>query len=141
MAGCRTGDLHGSLEGGDGAAGTIYYRLTLTNTGDRPCALGGYGGVSFVGNRGRQLGAPARRDASQGGPRLLVLPAGGSAVARLGVAEAGNYDSSQCQPATARGLRVYPPNETASLFVAHRFVACTSSDVQLLTIQPYRAAD
>ncbi|MGN6250326.1 MAG: DUF4232 domain-containing protein [Marmoricola sp.] len=137
-AGCRTADLRGSLSGAAGAAGTTYYRLSLTNDGDAPCALGGYGGVSFVGAAGRQIGAPARRDAGQSGPRLLVLQPGDSAVARLGVAEAGNYDADRCRPTTARGLRVYPPNETASLFVPHPFEACASSQVQLLSLRPYR---
>lgn len=136
---CRTSDLHAALSGGDGAAGTVYYRLRLTNTGARPCALGGYSGVSFVDGSGQQLGAPAQRDAGAGGPRVLELGPGQSAQARLGVAEAGNYDATRCRPVTAQGLRVYPPNQTASLIVAHRFDACAAPSVQLLTIQPYRS--
>ena len=140
VAGCLTRDLHGSLGGADGALGSIYFKLRLTNTGDAPCALGGYGGVSFVGGHGQQIGAAAQRDHSTG-VRLVVLQPGQTADAQLKVAEAGNYDAADCRPQTAKGLRVYPPNETASLFVPHRFDACASPAVQLLTIKPYRAAD
>jgi hypothetical protein len=112
--------------------------LRLTNMGNGPCVLGGYGGVSFVGRHGDQIGAAAERDPSTGVRRVVLRP-GQGAEARLRVTEAGNYDASECHPQTARGLRVYPPNETASLFVRHRFDACDSPDVQLLTIQPYRA--
>lgn len=136
---CRTADLRATLSGGDGAAGTIYYRLRLTNAGAHPCALGGYSGVSFVDGSGQQVGASAQRDAGAGRPRLLELAPGQTAQARLGVAEAGNYDAAQCRPVTVGGLRVYPPNQTASLIVRHRFDACADQDVQLLTIEPYRS--
>ena len=32
--------------------------------------------------------------------------------------QVANFDAAVCQPTPVRGLRVYPPGETASLFVA-----------------------
>lgn len=46
----------------DGAAGTIYQTVILTNESSKTCDLYGYPGVSFVtGAGGHQIGAPATR--------------------------------------------------------------------------------
>jgi hypothetical protein len=44
-----------------------------------------------------------------------------------------------CQPATAGGLRVYPPGQTEAGYVSHRFSACSSGGAALLTILPVRS--
>src|SRR5699024_10045591 len=45
---------------GQGAAGHVEYLITMTNTGDRPCTVQGYPGVSMVaGDDGTQVGAAA----------------------------------------------------------------------------------
>jgi Protein of unknown function (DUF4232) len=44
---------------GNGALGTIYYPLELTNMSGHTCLLFGYPGVSAVDGSGRQLGSPA----------------------------------------------------------------------------------
>lgn len=136
-AACTTSDLALSLlpgEGG-GSAGHQHYTIQFTNRGSTACTLDGHPGVSLVtGDSGQQLGAAASRE---GTPSLVRLGPGASAYADVSLAEAGNYDSSQCQPQAARGLRVYPPDQTASAFVpAQGLTGCASSSVVLLVVDP-----
>jgi Protein of unknown function (DUF4232) len=133
---CATRDLRASLHVLGAAAGSRYVRVDLTNTSGHLCRTGGFGGVSFVGGgNGSQLGAPATRE---GTPRTVVLAPGASAGARLQEGSAENYDPARCRITPADGLRVYPPNNTASLFVADRAMACRDASVHLLTLRPYR---
>ncbi len=137
-AACATPDLRVSVSRGEGAAGSTYYSLRLTNTSPQPCRTGGFGGVSLVGTpTGAPIGAPAAR-VDKGQAKPLRLPPGAHADAVLQVGNAGNYDKATCRPVAAKGLRVYPPNETRSLFVPLAATACRSSDVQLLSLSPYR---
>ena len=137
---CSTAGLAVSLQGSQGAAGSSFSHLVLTNTTSHPCSTGGFAGVSYVGHgNGTQLGAPAER-VSADQSRLLVLPPGGDVAAILRQADAGNYPAGQCHPTHADGLRVYPPNQTASAFVRQPTLACAKSAVQLLSIAPFRAS-
>ena len=93
----------------------------------------GYPGVSFVaGTDGHQVGAPARR-VSGPTPRVNLGP-GQSADALLGIAEAGNF--SNCQQTPVLGLRVYPPDNTLALYVAHSDTGCANTSVVTLSIRP-----
>ncbi|AGW42283.1 hypothetical protein O159_23220 [Leifsonia xyli subsp. cynodontis DSM 46306] len=133
---CDTAKLNGSIAaGGGGAAGSVEVTLVLTNGGSEPCALQGWPGVSFVGDgNGVQLGQPAEFDRSAPHPTVRLAP-GGTAHAPLKIAQALNYDQSECQPQKADGFRVYPPGSTTALFVKDgAFTACTSASVSLLTV-------
>nr|WP_255480814.1 DUF4232 domain-containing protein [Quadrisphaera sp. RL12-1S] len=134
---CSTGQLALSLLPGDGgaSAGHQHYTIQFTNQGGSACTLYGNPGVSLVtGSSGQQLGAAASRE---GTPSLVRLGAGASAYANISVAEAGNYDSSQCRPQAATGLRVYPPGQTAAAFVpASGITGCASTSVVLLVADP-----
>jgi hypothetical protein len=125
----------------DSGAGSTYYPLDFTNTSGTSCALYGYPGVSFVTTPvggGRQIGAAALRGTAFAKVTVTLAP-GQTAHAWLKVGTAGNYPSSSCQPATAGGLRVYPPGQTAAGYVSHRFSACSSGRAALLTVLPVRA--
>ena len=131
---CQTSDLTLTLGPGDGAAGHEYFALKFTNTGTATCTLNGYPGVSFVtGTAGQQLGAPAQRATNAPAVGITLQP-GSAGVATIGVTQAGNYDAATCQPTPVTGFRVYPPNETASAFVAYAGTGCASSAVNLLTV-------
>jgi hypothetical protein len=115
---------------GGGTAGSIYYRLELTNQSGRTCTLRGYPGVSAVDLRGRPLGAGAAREGSGGTPRLVTLASGRptlangtTATAVLRILDAGAI--SGCRPAIAAGLRVYPPGQRSSKVVPFPFEACS----------------
>jgi hypothetical protein len=132
---CRTSGLVVWLDTqGNGAAGSIYYRLMFTNLGGRACTLRGYPGVSASSLAGRQLGGAALRDPAHAS-RTITLRNGASAVATLRIAQAANYPANLCRATTAAGLRVYPPNETVSKTVPFPFRACTRPGAHVLFVQ------
>ena len=117
---------------GNDYAGGAYYDLEFTNQSGRTCTLRGYPGVSAVSLNGSQLGSPA----GWGTPATttVTLPSGATASSQLQITDTGNF-GTQCfvQPPaaghpgilpTAAGLRVYPPNQTASKVVPYPLRAC-----------------
>lgn len=122
---CTSADLRLSLGRGDGAAGTYYRPLRFTNVGDGPCVIAGFPGVSYVaGEDGHQVGPPAAREGDAGGP--VTLAQGGVAHTVVGFVQVRNYDEAACRPTPVNGLRVYPPGETASLFVRVPGTGCAA---------------
>ena len=114
---CTTGELSASLGQGDAGAGSAFFPLIFTNTGSRTCELRGFPGVSYVaGDDGHQVGQAADMSGERGA-QVPIAP-GGTAVAQLRLVNALNFDEAVCRPTPVRGLRVYPPGDTASLFVA-----------------------
>jgi len=137
-AACRTTDVRVALGPGEGAAGSTYYPLRLTNTSGHPCRTGGFGGVSLVSSAtGKPIGAPADRT-KRGQAKPIALDSGQRAEATLRVVNAENYPTGKCQPVQAKGFRVYPPNETHSAFVKHPTTGCRSGKVHLLSLTPYK---
>jgi len=109
---------------GDGAAGSTYYQLELSNISGHACTLYGYPGVSAIGPGGVQLGSAAGRSA--GDPeRVVTLAKGATAHVLLQVTDTGVYSKSACEPKSAVGLKVYPPNDTAAQTVPFTFSACS----------------
>jgi hypothetical protein len=114
---CRSADLRASLGQSDGTAGTVYTALKFTNISSSNCVLAGFPGVSYVANgTGKQVGAPAVRDGAMGSQ--VTLKPGDLASTVVGMVDVGAFDPNVCQPTPVAGFRVYPPDETASLFVA-----------------------
>lgn len=112
-------------------------KLILTNSGAAPCLLKGFPGVSLTaGATGVPIGAPAQRDESAPAVGLLLAP-GQAGTAVLRYTQAGNY--TNCTRTPAAGYRIYPPEDTASLFFAERRDACTNADIKLLTIGAFQA--
>lgn len=133
---CTTANLTMALGNGDGATGHTYLPLTLTNSGGTTCTLNGYPGVSFVAGSDRhQVGSPAQRDATTPVVTITLQP-GAKASTTIGVAQAGNYDASTCNPTATTGFRVYPPNETNPTFVAYPSTGCAGTGVTILTVTP-----
>ena len=59
-------------------------------------------------------------------------------MATLREVDAFNYPPRVCRPRTTDGLRVYPPNQTTSIFLAQRTTGCRNPAVHLLTVTPLR---
>ncbi|RLV48510.1 DUF4232 domain-containing protein [Nocardioides mangrovicus] len=138
VAGCLTRNLTVTVTDGEGAAGSTYSQLVLTNKGSTPCVTGGFGGVSYVqGESNRQVGAPAQR--SGGKVVQLTLQPGGKAVAQLRETDAANYPANRCKLTDTDGLKVFPPNETHPAYVQHPSQACANTAIKTLTISPYKA--
>lgn len=135
---CTTASLAGALTNENGTAGSVYYTLELTNRGSTTCVLQGWPGVSFVtGGSGSQVGAAATR--IPGSAPSVSLAPGGTAGATLQITEATNYGSG-CQVTPVSGLRVYPPNQTASLYVAHTDNACANTTDVTLHVGAFQAS-
>lgn len=70
---CAANDLHTRYVSGEGAAGTLIYKLKVTNSGRTPCQLGGYFDVQLFKN-----GERAEVDVSHRRPpdseQYLLLP-------------------------------------------------------------------
>lgn len=123
---CKVADLSLSLGGGDAAAGTSYRALVFTNKGTRTCTIQGFAGVSYVaGDDGHQVG-PAAERVGEKGPAIPLAP-GASAFADIGFVQIQNYDPAVCQPTEVRGLRIYPPHDYDSAFVANPGTGCAGA--------------
>jgi len=127
---CDSSGLRASLGQGQGAAGTSYVGLLLTNRSPVSCILDGYPGVSFVaGADAHQVGTPAQRD-SRSAARPVTLAPGATVHATVAVANYGNYQKQTCQPVPATGYRIYPPGSTGSLLVTAPQLVCSQPGVQ-----------
>lgn len=132
---CATSGLVIWLETqGNGAAGSIFYNLDFTNLSGHACTLRGYPGVSAVNLAGHTLGSAASRDNSHA-PVVVTLARNATARAVLRIVEAGNFPASVCHEVTAAGVRVYPPNQTASKVVPFPFSACSRSGSVYLSVR------
>jgi len=119
---------------GNGAAGSVFYRLQFTNLGPHRCTLFGYPGVSAVDLHGHRLGVPAARLPAH--PRRVTLRRGATAVATLQIVEALNFPKSRCHPMMAAGLRIFPPNTRASRVVPFPFLACSRRGLVYMNVKP-----
>ena len=133
-ASCKTSGLVVWIDTeGSATAGSTYYILKFTNQSGHTCALAGYPGVSAVDLRGRQLGSAGSRNPSVA--HVVSLPSGATAGAVLRITDVANYPASTCHPVAAAGLRVYPPNETASKVVPFPFEACSHAGPVYLSVK------
>ncbi len=132
---CATASLVVWLDtNGSGAAGSVYYRLELTNLAAHACSLRGYPAVSAVDLAGRPLGSAATRNPAHAA-RRVTLARGATATAVLQVAQAANFPAPRCRPATAAGLRVSPPGQADARIVPFPFPACSRRGPVYLTVQ------
>ncbi len=123
---CKAAELKLSIGHGDAAAGTTFRPLRFTNSGSRTCTIQGFPGVSYVaGDDGHQVGPAAFREGTKGAP--VSLAPNETAFATVGFVQVHNFDPNVCKPTAVRGLRVYPPHETASLFLALDGTGCAGT--------------
>jgi hypothetical protein len=136
---CSSSQLKASLMNPSGAAGSVGYDLVLRNTGVVTCSLRGYPGVSYVtGATGTTVGAPAQRD-NFGPINTITLSPGHAARATLIEVSSLNYPPDTCRLTQVSGLRIYPPNQTAALFVPQSTRACANPADATLSIRPLEA--
>jgi uncharacterized protein DUF4232 len=119
---------------GDGAAGSVFYQLEMSNISNHTCTLFGFPGVSAVGAGGGQLGSPAVRDAGDTA-KTVTLSHGATAHAFLRIVNVGAFPPAQCNPVTAIGLKVFPPNDTGSAIVPFSFQACKTKGPKFLGVR------
>jgi hypothetical protein len=123
---CKAAELTLSLGHGEGAAGTVYRPLRFTNKGSRTCTIQGFPGVSYVaGADGHQVGPAAFRVGTKG-PAIALAP-GATVNAPVGFTQVRNFDARACRPTAVNGLRVYPPHDTAAMFVPMDGTGCAGT--------------
>lgn len=133
---CRTSQLHVYAGNSNGAAGTIYYDIIFTNTSASSCVLRGYPGISFVtalSNAGSQVGADAKRNSVYPVATITIAP-GASAHALLGIAQAGNFDASTCNPVNTHYMKVFPPGETVATYFSFATQTCASTSTPTMHV-------
>ena len=132
-AGCQTSALRATLGAAQGTAGSAYQVIVLANISGKTCALYGYPGVSFVtGVGGSQIGKDAARDRTTA-PKVVTLAPGQSGSFALRVVDAAALPTAGCDPVTARWLKIFPPENTAALYVGYTARACASKTATILT--------
>jgi hypothetical protein len=136
---CQPSALRASVGQSQGAAGTFYQVLVLTNTSSSDCTLYGYPGVSFVtGPGGSVIGAPARRNPLIP-DTLITLAPGAAASALAGITDTGALPQSACKPGKADLLQIYPPGDRGALFVPDSAEVCTRPGEKFMTITAMHA--
>src|ERR1700677_4580789 len=118
-AGCLTSALRATLGAAQGTAGSAYQVIVLANISGKTCALYGYPGVSFVsGVGGSQIGKDAARDRTTA-PKVVTLAPGQRGSFALRVVDTAALPAAGCDPVTANWLKVFPPENTAALYVSY----------------------
>jgi hypothetical protein len=136
-AACATSALKIAQGSPNGYAGGVDVTISFTNTSSAACTLYGYPGVSLVSSSQAQIGLSAKRVTSVP-VTLVTLAAGATASASVQIADALNYPASTCVPVKAAYLRIFPPNQTASVFLANTSQTCSKS-VQTLLVTAVQA--
>jgi Protein of unknown function (DUF4232) len=125
---CDSAALRGSVQGSEGAAGTIWTTVRLRNASDRTCSVRGIPEVRLLGAQGQPVSAPSEPDGPGGSPVLL----------RPGQAASFAHAVPNVCDRTVAGsrLRVTLPAGRGSLVVPlgaeARFGTCASVRVQAL---------
>jgi len=135
-AACATSALHVVVPSGSGnaAAGSAYYPIQFSNTSGSACTLYGYPGVSFASAAGgSQIGVAATRNPTVPA-KVISLSPGQTVHATLQVADAMNYPSAGCGLVTAHWLKIYPPNQTAPVYVSFTAQTCSKAKT-ILSVQ------
>jgi hypothetical protein len=112
----RTSDLSAELAWVEGAAGSRYSAIVLTNRSQRTHTIYGYGGLQLLDARGHTVPTRQVRDHTTR-PTQVVLRPGMSAHADLhwsAVGQGSDNQTGTCRPEPAF-LLVTPPDETRSL--------------------------
>jgi hypothetical protein len=136
-AACSTSALKVSQSAPNGYAGGFDVTIGFTNTSGVACTLYGYPGVSLVSASYAQIGLSAKRLGTV--PiRLVTLASGATASATVQIADALNFPSPACSPVKAAYLRIFPPNQTASVYLANTSQTC-SKPVPTLTVTAVQA--
>ena len=135
---CATSVLRVKLGIAQGYAGGVYEVIDFTNTSGSTCTLYGYPGVSLVsGPPYTQIGLAAERSATAP-VKLITLAPGATANALLQIVDALNFPSATCAPTKATALKVYPPNQTAPVYLPTTSNGC-ANPVQIMNVSAVQA--
>ncbi len=120
---------------GSGAAGSVFYKLRITNGGSNACTLKGFSTVLAVNLNGQSIGKPASHEAGQKAAAVKLAP-GGSASFQLRIVNPGNFSPADCHQTDAAGLRVSPPSAGGAKIVPLPFQTCAKPTEPVLSVGP-----
>lgn len=129
IARCKTANLSLAVNPAGGAAGTHFISIVLTNAGNGSCIISGYPGVSLIDANGNQVGEPAERNAAIPSTVIELAP-GQSAHALAGLPNYQNFPGGKCS-GPAKGIKIFPPEETDALTVSFDDYACPGFSVRV----------
>lgn len=135
---CTAADLGAwaAVDQGNGAAGSIYYPLQLTNLSGHTCVMRGFPGVSAIDRSGHQLGRPAGW-ATRVGAHTVVLAPGATAHTILRYSDVTVTTAPGCRPVfTTFELRVYPPGQYSATHAAFGLEACSRAGPVYMSVEP-----
>ncbi|HYB18242.1 MAG TPA: DUF4232 domain-containing protein [Streptosporangiaceae bacterium] len=135
---CPNGSLQVKLGLGQGYAGGTYQVIDFTNTSGTTCTLYGYPGVSLAsGPPYTQIGLAAKRTNTAPVKQITLAP-GATANAVVQIVDALNFPTTTCSPVKSTNMRVFPPNQTISVYLPYASYGCSKS-VQTLFIAAVQA--
>jgi hypothetical protein len=129
---CAASALRGSVQGTEGAAGTIWTTIQLRNTSARTCTVKGIPEVRLLGANGQPVTAPSLPDRRRAGSLVVLRP---GQAAHFVFTEPNACDTT----VAGSRLRVTLPSGQGSVVVPlgaeTRFGTCASVGVQALQAQ------
>ena len=132
---CATAGLVIWMTPDGAAAGSAYYTLNFTNLSGHTCTLKGHPGVSAVSLGGHRLGSAASWAPPAAQAVTLANGATGYALLQYSDVITGGGGPQPCNPATAAGLRVYPPGQSTAKTVPIPLTACTTSGLVYMNVR------
>lgn len=126
---CASSHLRVTLGSPQGAAGTIFHPIVITNVGPSACAVWGVPSVQpVIGGVHRSrvpVGPPAHNNSMGQMPVRLVVRPTRSVSAAYGVTESANYTRSRCVPRNAGAIVVSLGDFVQRAYVPLRISVCT----------------
>jgi hypothetical protein len=126
-------------EPGGGAAGSVYYRIELTNLSTATCTVNGYPKVNAVDLKGGRIGAFATHEKGKAAKPVTLAP-GQTASAQLRIVDALNFPADKCKATTAAGLRVGIPGGSGNKIAPLAFETCVRAATKTLSVAPVQAS-
>jgi hypothetical protein len=133
---CTAADLRIAVYGEDGAAGSAYTGIALTNASPRSCTLSGVPGVRFVDAAGKALPTAAKSTGGTGA-RFTVKPGGKGYFTIRTVNVQDGAEGAPCDPPAA-ALEITVPGGTSHLRLAGPFHACQHGFVDMFPLSAKR---
>jgi hypothetical protein len=125
-------------EPGNGAAGSTYWDIELSNIGTHACTLDGYPGLVALSVNGPPLGSAAAHTSGTT-PHLVTLAAkGGTAHVILRSVNPGFLEPA-CHAGTAGVLRFTPPGQHASVLIPLQIGVCKNHGPIFMYVWPVAA--
>jgi hypothetical protein len=121
------------LEEGGATAGSVFYRIELTNLSGHTCTVSGFPKVSAVNLSGQTIGGAASHASGQKTKTIKLAP-NHAARASLQIVQALNFPEAKCKVTWAAGLRIGVPGGSGSKIAPLAFETCAVASTKTLVV-------